>query len=79
MTRHVYVTPAQKDAARLIVKRTTAKGREVPADVLKIAKAKTTGGSWVVHDTASGGFEATGKKGGKRLPQVFGKPLRRAK
>jgi hypothetical protein len=38
--KKVYVTGAQKDAARTLVKRSTASGRFVSADIRKIADAR---------------------------------------
>jgi hypothetical protein len=39
MARTVYVTGAQKDAARLIVDRSLARGKPVPEPIRKIADA----------------------------------------
>lgn len=39
MARTVYVTGAQKDAARLIVERSQARGKPVPDAIRKIAAA----------------------------------------
>lgn len=40
MTKKVYVTPAQKSAAKVAIKRSTASGKAVPRAVRKIADAK---------------------------------------
>ena len=41
MAKKVYVTLAQKNAAKMIVKRSATAGRDVSASVRKIADAKT--------------------------------------
>ncbi len=47
MARTVYVTGAQRDAARLIVERSRARGKPVPEAIRKIAEAalQTTNGT----------------------------------
>ena len=41
MAKRVYVTSAQKDAARMAVKRAESRGRKISSSVLKIAQAKS--------------------------------------
>jgi hypothetical protein len=40
MVKHVFVTSVQRDAARLIIKRSEAKGKAVPSEIRKIAEAQ---------------------------------------
>lgn len=40
MAKKVYVTDAQAEAARMIVARNSAKGRETPPSIRKIAEAQ---------------------------------------
>lgn len=44
MAKNVYVTKAQQDAAKLIVKRTTARGKTVRSSIAKIAAAPAKNG-----------------------------------
>ena len=58
MAKQVYVTAAQKKAAKAVVERSAAKGRVVSANVRKIADAPSksvTSGAFSVRSASSKG------------------------
>lgn len=54
MTKKVYVTAAQTDAARMVVERSAAAGKLVSPSVSKIANARAPRTSMTANTTATG-------------------------